>query len=332
MNEPRRYCPRCAGAIERRRVDLLDRDVCPACGTVFYDNPLPVVSAVIGEQRRVLLVHRAREPHAGMWCLPSGFVELDETVEEAVVRETAEEAGVKGEVVRLLDTGSHRNEFYGDLIWVTFEVRRVGGEVRPGDDADDARFFPLDGLPPLAFPSNERAVARYIAHYRDIWAMHDSFSHIESGSDGEMLSDTLFGIISHDADRITRNWLSDVTATPSTRRYAARPREKLYEGAHRVVSQFGVWIAQRGDEERKTWEYFRHEGAARRLEGLALSEVLSALSLVRKHIFAHAFARADALERPIEQYRILEMTSRVNLFFDKATYHLARGYEEGTDR
>jgi ADP-ribose pyrophosphatase YjhB (NUDIX family) len=325
MREGRRYCSKCSGEIERRRLDQLDRDVCGVCGTIFYDNPLPVVSAVVVVDRQVLLVLRGREPKAGMWCLPSGFVELDETIEQAVLRETEEESGVRGEVVRLLDTGSHANEMYGDLIWVTFEVRMTGGAVRPGDDASDARFFPIDALPELAFPSNRLAVERYLDHYRDIWAMQDSFSLMDRGGGG-MLSDTLFEIISADADVITRSWLDDVTTSPSTQKYGRGARERMYRDAHFVVSQFGKWISDRGADERMR-EHFRKMGADAKRAGLPLSEIISALSLTRKHIFARAFARTEAMGRPIEQYRILEMTTRVNLFYDKAVYDLAKGYE-----
>ena len=325
MRNRRHYCSKCGEATEIRNIDLMDRDVCKSCGEIFYDNPLPVVSSVVVEDRKVLLVLRAREPQAGLWCLPSGFVEMGETIEQAVLRETEEEAGIRGEVVRLLDTGSLESEFYGDLIWTTFEVRRISGEVRSGDDACDAKFFPIDNLPKMAFGSNERALKKYIEHYRDIWAMQDSFKKIDLG-EGAMLSDTLFEIISQDADLITRNWLEDVVTNPSTRTYGKGSRDRMYGEAHLVISQFGRWISRRGEDE-EIRGHMRRMGRDARAANLPLSEIISALSLTRKHIFARAFSSSKLLDGVMEQYRILEMTTRVNLFYDKAVYDLIRGYE-----
>ncbi|MFA6034425.1 MAG: NUDIX hydrolase [Myxococcota bacterium] len=325
MKDRRRFCTKCGGAVTVKTVDDVPRDVCTVCGAIFYDNPLPVVSTVVVEDRKVLLVLRGREPAAGLWCLPSGFVELCETIEQAALRETLEESGVKGEIVRMLDTGSHASDFYGDLIWVTFEVRRTGGELHAGDDACDAGFFPLDDLPPMAFETNVTAIKRFVEQYRDIWAMHDSFSKIEVG-EGGMLSDTLFEIVSRDADLITRKWLDDVTANPTTRTYGHGSRDRMYGEAHLVISQFGRWISHRG-EDAEIREHLRRMGRDAKRAGLPLSEIVSALSLTRKHIFARAFSKVRHLDGVIEQYRILEMTSRVNLFYDKAVYDLIRGWE-----
>ena len=169
MSEKRRFCPNCAGNIEQREIDDRLRDYCPWCETVFYDNPLPVVSAVVvNPQKEVLLVLRAHEPKAGMWALPSGFVELDETIEDAALRELKEETGITGEVLRLLDTRSHFSDFYGDLIWISFEVIWLSGEINAGDDASDARFFPIFDLPELAFSTNQDAINRYLDHHPDL--------------------------------------------------------------------------------------------------------------------------------------------------------------------
>ncbi len=163
MRKGRRFCSECAGDIEQLGIDGHIRDYCPRCETIFYDNPLPVVSAlVVNSDRKILLVLRDREPKEGMWALPSGFVELGETIEEAVLRELKEETGITGEVVRLLDTESHFEEFYGDLIWVTFEVKWSSGEISPGDDARQARFFSVFDLPALAFSTNQSAIDLYL--------------------------------------------------------------------------------------------------------------------------------------------------------------------------
>jgi len=112
---------------------------------------------------RILLVKRRDEPQQGRWCLPIGFAELGETIRAAALRELHEEAGITGRIVALLDVDSYASDFYGDLLIVTFEVRKTSGTERPGDDAAEVRYFPARALPPLAFSANDRAVASWTA-------------------------------------------------------------------------------------------------------------------------------------------------------------------------
>jgi len=74
------------------------RDFCPCCNSYFYENPLPVVSSILESSRQILLVKRGRPPSKGLWCLPSGFAEAGESIEEAALRELKEETGIKGKL------------------------------------------------------------------------------------------------------------------------------------------------------------------------------------------------------------------------------------------
>ena len=89
---------------------------------------LPVASTiVVNDKREVLLVKRKKDPYRGMWCLPIGFAESGEEVREAALRELEEEAGITGEIVRLIDVDTIDNYFYGSLAIVTYEVKMTGG-------------------------------------------------------------------------------------------------------------------------------------------------------------------------------------------------------------
>ena len=110
------------------------------------------MDGVLVEDGTVLLVRRRNPPFAGNYALPGGFVDVGETVEAAVVRELREETGLAVAVDRLLGVYSDpARDPRGHTVSVTFLVRREGGELAGADDADEARFFPLDALPPLAF-------------------------------------------------------------------------------------------------------------------------------------------------------------------------------------
>lgn len=331
MTITRKYCPRCGSKIIRKKIEDRERDYCNKCQTVFYDNPLPVVSAIVlNKKREILLVLRYRNPHAGEWCLPSGFVELDESIENAVIRELKEETGINGKVLRLIDTHSRYNDIYGDLIWVTFEVSRTSGRVIPGDDAKDAKYFPINELPKLAFHANQRSVNLFIKSYHDLWQMEDSFRNIDAKHDKEKLdlpTDSLYKIISKDSQIITENWVTEVCTNTSTKRYADYSREILYERAHTVISQFSNWMTTPKGQKQYIWDYYTDIGEKRYEQGFKLSEVISALSLTRKHIFAHVLANRNVWKKSIAMYQVLEFMWQVNYFFDKANYYVTIGYE-----
>ncbi len=157
-----RYCATCGTALEMKKIDGKRRAICAACGFIAYENPLPVAAALVANDRgEVLLVRRGRHPMKGMWCLPCGFAESDEQIEEAVLRELSEETGLTGSVGRLLDAVTTQNYFYGNMVMITFEILDPRGSPTAGDDAVAVRFFPLARMPSLAFPSQERAVQRY---------------------------------------------------------------------------------------------------------------------------------------------------------------------------
>ena len=103
----------------------------------------------------VLLIRRGRWPFAGDWAIPGGFVEIDESLEDAAARELYEETG-------LADVPLQQLHAFGDpdrdprtrVITVSY-VGQVSEEqarrIHPGDDAADARWWPVSDLPPLAF-------------------------------------------------------------------------------------------------------------------------------------------------------------------------------------
>ncbi len=114
-------------------------------------KPSVAVDGVLIKGDKILLIRRRNEPFKGKWALPGGFVEYGETVEEAVLREFEEEVGLKAKIKKLLGVYSKPDrDPRGHVISIVF-LLDAEGEAKAGDDAADARFFPLDNLPPLAF-------------------------------------------------------------------------------------------------------------------------------------------------------------------------------------
>jgi 8-oxo-dGTP diphosphatase len=107
--------------------------------------------------RRLLLVQRGGEPFKGMWALPGGFVNMDETLEECARRELKEETGLSSATrfEELKSFSAIDRDPRGRTITVAFMAEVPLAEVKGGDDAADARWFALDQVPPLAFDHDE---------------------------------------------------------------------------------------------------------------------------------------------------------------------------------
>ena len=129
-----------------------------------YKYPRPAVTAdcvVIGSaadsSRYVLLIRRGNEPYKGCWALPGGFMDMDETLEQCALRELKEETGLtpSGDITELKSFSTVDRDPRGRTITVAFLIEMPMTEAKGGDDAADARWFPLNELPPLAFDHDE---------------------------------------------------------------------------------------------------------------------------------------------------------------------------------
>jgi len=328
----RHYCHVCGGRLVRETDDEgNDRDFCRPCGRFFYDNPLPVVSAIVTMDRWILFVRRGKRPYKGLWCLPTGFAESGESIGEAVLRELEEEAGIRGRIAGLVDVDSYRSRYYGDLLFLTFEVEQEGGVLQPGTDTTAVRFYPLDALPRIAFPSNRKAIEAFIRSKEDYWAIVDSFREsVGGGQEGvrkNLLSDRLVGVIEENAESIARNWLKEALTSRSTAGYHLFGRERLFRDVLEILSQFSAWLGG-VHEDADVRDFFAALGRQSRSEGIPLSHVLSALSLVKKHLWEFALSRG-MWQKTLDIYMALELDRRIVIFFDRAVFHATQGYEAG---
>lgn len=161
-----RYCPECAGDLVREVIGGHRRLRCRKCGEIHYENPLPATAIVArNEKGELLLVRRGEPPNLGEWCLPGGFVEIGETAHQGALREFKEETGLDGEIVRVIDVASRIDGYWGDVILIGFEVKITGGDLSPSDDASEARFFPLDDLPEIAFDTHRQVLRTALGEF-----------------------------------------------------------------------------------------------------------------------------------------------------------------------
>jgi len=129
--------------------------------TYDYPRPALTVDALIlageGEEWNILLIRRGKEPYKNLWALPGGFVDMEETLEQACLRELQEETGLHLEQLsqfRVFDAPG-RDPRHRTISVVFHGIAETPASVRGGDDASDAGWFPLSDLPQLAFDHRE---------------------------------------------------------------------------------------------------------------------------------------------------------------------------------
>src|SRR5688500_10313348 len=151
------FCQRCGAPTTEVLRDGRMRPVCTACGMTTYLDPKVAVAVLIGRGEEILLGRRgAHTRQPGRWSFPSGFVERGERVEDAAIRETLEETGLSVELGPVLTVISSTGE---TVVLVVYPAVGHHGTPTANDDLTEVRWFPLDGLPDLAFPHDAEIIA-----------------------------------------------------------------------------------------------------------------------------------------------------------------------------
>jgi ADP-ribose pyrophosphatase YjhB (NUDIX family) len=172
LRSPSKFCRNCGTAVQMRLPDdgdTRERAVCPACGTVHYDNPLNVVGTVPvwgDDGAQVLLCKRNIEPRWGKWTLPAGFMELGETTAQGALRETDEEAGAQIELGELFTL---MNVPRVGQVHLFYRARLLSQRFNPGHETIEARLFREDEIPwdEIAFRTVRETLQHYFADRRN---------------------------------------------------------------------------------------------------------------------------------------------------------------------
>ena len=162
------FCTRCGDALQFGEVEGEDRHrlACGSCGYVAYVNPRLVVTTIpINDEGEVVLLRRGIEPGKGWWAQPGGFLEVDETVTEAAIRETLEETGLvvePGEIVGLY------SRLEAAVVVIAFEARVLRGAYRLNPEALEIQAFRPDAIPwhGIAFKTTHWALRDWVRRRR----------------------------------------------------------------------------------------------------------------------------------------------------------------------
>lgn len=140
--------------------DNRPRLVCPDCGFINYENPKIVAGAVVTWQEKFLLCRRAINPRKGLWTIPAGYLELNETVLDGAKRETMEEACADIDVNALLAVYTIPRL---SQVQIIYRATLSAPEFAAGEESLEVKLFDWEDLPwdELAFPTVRWALRHY---------------------------------------------------------------------------------------------------------------------------------------------------------------------------
>lgn len=161
------YCPVCGHPLSMAEAGGRPRPTCKNCGYIHFVNPVPGVGMLIEMDGGLVLIQRKNAPHKHRWTLPSGFVEVDESAEEAAIREAEEETGLKTEIVELAAVNSFPEGPPTSGIMIFYRMRPIGGQLQAGDDALDVKVYPAEEMPMLPFRTHREMVAEWLSWQAD---------------------------------------------------------------------------------------------------------------------------------------------------------------------
>lgn len=99
------------------------------------------VDSVIIKDKKVLLIQRKFSPYQGFWALPGGLVKKNETLRQAVIRETKEETGLKAKPLKIIGIYDSPTRDPRGIVSIAFLCKPLSSKIKPGAEVLSARFF-----------------------------------------------------------------------------------------------------------------------------------------------------------------------------------------------
>jgi ADP-ribose pyrophosphatase YjhB (NUDIX family)/protein tyrosine phosphatase (PTP) superfamily phosphohydrolase (DUF442 family) len=184
MSRPFKFCPRCAKPLDTIEYDGVQRQRCPdkACGFVHWNNPVPVVAAIIEHDGRVLLARNKLWPEK-FFGLVTGFLEKDETPETGILREVQEEVGLTGTIEGFV--GHYGFQQMNQLI-IAFHVK-ASGTITLNDELAEYKLLPPEQVRPWPTGTGHAmrdwlAARGHHPEVRKISPLQDIFAFLPFGS------------------------------------------------------------------------------------------------------------------------------------------------------
>jgi NADH pyrophosphatase NudC (nudix superfamily) len=138
-----KFCPNCASELVPVEIEGIPRQKCLACDFVHWDNPIPVVAAIVEHEGKVILTRNKGWPEKWVGIV-AGFLEKNETPEDGALREVREELGLEGEIVSFI--GHYAFEMRNQIIFAYHIYAE--GEITLGDELESIKAVPPEEVRP----------------------------------------------------------------------------------------------------------------------------------------------------------------------------------------
>lgn len=163
-----KFCTLCGNPVVLKIPDRDDRErfVCESCGEIHYQNPRIIVCTLPCFEDRVLMCKRAIEPRYGLWTLPGGFMENDETTHEGALRETLEEACAR---VKIHGLYTYYNLPHINQVHLFFRAALLDLDFAAGDESLEVALLGKTEIPwqDIAFPAVGNTLEHYFSDLRE---------------------------------------------------------------------------------------------------------------------------------------------------------------------
>ncbi|AOT69242.1 nucleotide triphosphate diphosphatase NUDT15 [Geosporobacter ferrireducens] len=153
------FCPKCGGTLSIEKTKDPNKPKCTQCSFTFYQNPAVGVAAIVIKDKKLLMGKR-QGSYAGQWCIPCGYVEWDEDVYDAVVREFFEETGLKINISYVYTVLSNFHNPAQHTVGIWFMAEVASGTEEAGDDLEEVEYFSYADMPVLAFPTDRDVIEK----------------------------------------------------------------------------------------------------------------------------------------------------------------------------
>ena len=155
---------KCGSPMGVHIIENKPREFCPICNWIYYPQLKVTAGVLVEAESKILLIQRAKEPWRGLWYLPAGYVENDESPRDAAEREGFEETGFSLRIDCLRDIYYYDDDPRGNGILILYSASILGGEINENEEAMSIKFYKPSELEKLklAGKAHKRAIADWL--------------------------------------------------------------------------------------------------------------------------------------------------------------------------